>query len=292
MAFLHRPLVPEGRAARVLPCEGAVPCAAASRPWVLFVTILASAMAFIDGSVVTIAHPGDAARARGGARGAAVGGERLHAVPRGADPRRRRGRRPLRAAAAVPARHRGLRARLARLRAGARGRGADRGAAGAGDRRGDDGAAEPRHHLGGVPARAARSGDRHLGRGERDQHRARAGGRRVPRRRVRLAGGVLDQPAAGGGGGGARPRPRAGEPVADGRPARLGGRGARRGGGGAADARADGAGRAGPRRRPPRPGCWRRGRWRASGSWRSSAGPRRRWCRSGSSPRAPSPGRT
>ena len=57
MAFLHRPLVPEGRAARVLPCEGAVPCAEASRPWVLFVTILASAMAFIDGSVVTIAIP-------------------------------------------------------------------------------------------------------------------------------------------------------------------------------------------------------------------------------------------
>ena len=71
---------------------------------------------------------GAAARARGGARGAAVGGERLHAVPRGADPRRRRGRRPLRAAAAVPARHRRLRARLARLRAGARGRRADRGA--------------------------------------------------------------------------------------------------------------------------------------------------------------------
>ncbi|HVH03107.1 MAG TPA: hypothetical protein VM891_09220, partial [Amaricoccus sp.] len=57
MAFLHRPLVPEGRAARVLPCEGAVPCPEASRPWVLFVTILASAMAFIDGSVVTIAIP-------------------------------------------------------------------------------------------------------------------------------------------------------------------------------------------------------------------------------------------
>jgi EmrB/QacA subfamily drug resistance transporter len=57
MALLHRPLAPEGRAARVLPGEGAAPCAVASRPWVLAVTILASAMAFIDGSVVTIALP-------------------------------------------------------------------------------------------------------------------------------------------------------------------------------------------------------------------------------------------
>jgi len=57
MAFLHRPLAPDGRVARVLPCEGAVPCPEASRPWVLVVTILASAMAFIDGSVVTIAIP-------------------------------------------------------------------------------------------------------------------------------------------------------------------------------------------------------------------------------------------
>ena len=75
---------------------------------------------------------------------------------------------------------------------------------------------------------------------------------------VRLAGGVLDQPAAGGGGGGARARPRAGEPVAGGRAARLGGRGARGGGGGAAHARADGAGRAGPRRRRRGRRCSRR----------------------------------
>ena len=54
---LHRPLAPEGRAVRVAPPKGAVPCAVASRPWVLAVTILASAMAFIDGSVVSIALP-------------------------------------------------------------------------------------------------------------------------------------------------------------------------------------------------------------------------------------------
>jgi EmrB/QacA subfamily drug resistance transporter len=53
---LHRPLAPEGRAVRLRPA-GAAPCAAASRPWVLAATILASAMAFIDGSVVTIALP-------------------------------------------------------------------------------------------------------------------------------------------------------------------------------------------------------------------------------------------
>jgi EmrB/QacA subfamily drug resistance transporter len=53
---LHRPLAPEGRAARPT-AAGAVPCAEASRPWVLAATILASAMAFIDGSVVTIALP-------------------------------------------------------------------------------------------------------------------------------------------------------------------------------------------------------------------------------------------
>ena len=54
---MHRPLAPEGRAVRLRPPEGAVPCSVASRPWVLAATILASAMAFIDGSVVTIALP-------------------------------------------------------------------------------------------------------------------------------------------------------------------------------------------------------------------------------------------
>lgn len=55
-AGVHRPLAPAGRAARA-DSPGAVPCAAAARPWVLAATILASAMAFIDGSVVTIALP-------------------------------------------------------------------------------------------------------------------------------------------------------------------------------------------------------------------------------------------
>ncbi|HKJ61939.1 MAG TPA: MFS transporter, partial [Hyphomicrobiales bacterium] len=51
----HRPLCPEGRAAQTEP--GSVPCPQASRPYVLAATILASAMGFIDGTVVTIALP-------------------------------------------------------------------------------------------------------------------------------------------------------------------------------------------------------------------------------------------
>ena len=54
---LHWPLAPDGHLARLRPVEGAVPCAVASRPWVLAATILGSAMAFIDGSVVNIALP-------------------------------------------------------------------------------------------------------------------------------------------------------------------------------------------------------------------------------------------
>ena len=54
MAHVHLPLAVGRGAAED---AGAAPCAAASRPWVLAATILASAMAFIDGSVVTIALP-------------------------------------------------------------------------------------------------------------------------------------------------------------------------------------------------------------------------------------------
>lgn len=56
MIATHRPLVPEGRAAVDLPlCEQ--PCPEASRPYVLAAAIVASAMAFIDGTVVSIALP-------------------------------------------------------------------------------------------------------------------------------------------------------------------------------------------------------------------------------------------
>ena len=52
----HRPLVPEGRAANVLlPFDK--PCEIKARPFVLAATITASAMAFVDGTVVSIALP-------------------------------------------------------------------------------------------------------------------------------------------------------------------------------------------------------------------------------------------
>jgi EmrB/QacA subfamily drug resistance transporter len=53
---LHRPLCPEGRAAPQA-APATAECPAPDRPFVLAATILASAMAFIDGSVVTIALP-------------------------------------------------------------------------------------------------------------------------------------------------------------------------------------------------------------------------------------------
>ena len=51
----HRPLCPDGRGARAAECRE--PCPERSRPFVLAVTIIASAMAFIDGTIVTIALP-------------------------------------------------------------------------------------------------------------------------------------------------------------------------------------------------------------------------------------------
>jgi EmrB/QacA subfamily drug resistance transporter len=55
MTVLHRPLCPDRRAAPGASLGAA--CEPAARPYVLAATILASAMAFIDGSVVTIALP-------------------------------------------------------------------------------------------------------------------------------------------------------------------------------------------------------------------------------------------
>lgn len=51
----HRPLCPDGRTAADAPAD--TPCQVSARPFVLAATILASAMAFIDGSIVTIALP-------------------------------------------------------------------------------------------------------------------------------------------------------------------------------------------------------------------------------------------
>jgi len=53
--IIDRPICPDGRVA--LTGTSTSPCLAASRPFILAATILASAMGFIDGSVVTIALP-------------------------------------------------------------------------------------------------------------------------------------------------------------------------------------------------------------------------------------------
>ena len=53
--IVDRPICPDGQLALTGACTS--PCLAASRPFILAATILASAMGFIDGSVVTIALP-------------------------------------------------------------------------------------------------------------------------------------------------------------------------------------------------------------------------------------------
>lgn len=55
MSATHRPFAASGTAAERLPCDA--PCAERSRPFVLAATILASSMAFIDGTVVHVALP-------------------------------------------------------------------------------------------------------------------------------------------------------------------------------------------------------------------------------------------
>ncbi len=59
MTATHRPLCPEGKAALAgsTAAGDRIDCPARDRPFVLVATILASAMAFIDGTVVTIALP-------------------------------------------------------------------------------------------------------------------------------------------------------------------------------------------------------------------------------------------
>ena len=52
----HRPFAPEGKLSRLLPLHGK-PCPVEARPYVLAAAIIASAMAFIDSTVVGIAVP-------------------------------------------------------------------------------------------------------------------------------------------------------------------------------------------------------------------------------------------
>lgn len=55
MTATHTPVCPNGTEARKPPCDA--PCAQRDRPWVLAATILASSMAFIDGTVLHVALP-------------------------------------------------------------------------------------------------------------------------------------------------------------------------------------------------------------------------------------------
>ena len=242
---LHRPLAPEGRMARHAPSEGGR-CAVASRPWVLAAAIVASAMAFIDGSVVNIALPvlqreldaglgalqwvvngyalflaalllvGGAAGDRFGRRRVFLSGILLFALASAACALAP-GIGALIAARAVQ----GIGAALMVPQSLA-----------------IISAAFPPEIRGRAIGTWAGASV--------DHHRARPGGRRVPDRQPRLAVGVLAEPAAGGGRGGAGARatsPRAG----DRRPGRLDWAGAALAVArlGAGDARAVGAGRAG-----------------------------------------------
>ena len=109
----HRPLAPEGRAAAAAH-RLHQPCPVKARPYVLAATIIASAMAFIDSTVVGIAVPAIQKEPGGRYRRHAVGGECLPADAGRPDPRRRRPRRPHRPAAGLPHRHR-RRSRVASL---------------------------------------------------------------------------------------------------------------------------------------------------------------------------------
>ena len=117
---VRAPVRPDGDVSLIAPTPAMARSRAARRMparLVLAATVLASAMAFIDGTRRhhrAARHPGGAS---GRLPGAAVDRERLHADARRADPGRRRARRPRRAAAHLRHRHRDLRRRVARLRA-------------------------------------------------------------------------------------------------------------------------------------------------------------------------------
>ena len=200
------------------------------RRMVLAGCILASSMAFID-SFGTDGRAAQAARrGRRRSRLRSVGSQRLCAGARVADIDRRRARRHLWQGPHARDRLSVVRCGLGRLRGGALGRLAHRGAGRAGDcgRPGDAG--EPRSDRCHLSQGGAQPGDRGVGGriGADDRRRARAG--RLADRDIRLAGGVLDQPAAGG----RRGRSAVGAIAPDGparaAPVRRGRRGDRRGG--------------------------------------------------------------
>ena len=117
----------------------------------------------------------------------AVGGQRLHADAERAHSRRRCRGRPVRPAARLRDRYRGVHRRVGGLRPGARRGDADRRAGRAGGRRRAAGAEQPRDHQRRLSGGGTRPRDRHLGRLLRAYDGAGPGARRVAGGRVVLA---------------------------------------------------------------------------------------------------------
>ena len=181
------------------PTDGIVYASARGR-WVLFATVLGSAIAFIDATVVTIALPtiaDDLGRHHGRP---AVDGQRVRPDARGVPAAGRLARGPVRPAQGVPRRGRLVRGRVPALRGGADHRGLERGTRAAGGRRrpADPGLA------GDPPVDVQRSGPRARDRCLVRARRHRRGGRPVPRRLDRrghhVAVDLRHQPAPGRGG--------------------------------------------------------------------------------------------
>ena len=166
------------------------------RRMVLAACVLASSMVFVDGSALTVALP--RLRADFGADLASVqwvlNGYVLRACVSHADWWRtcRRPRKGTHARGRLyPVRH-----GVGGLRAGSVGGLADCGARCARHCRGDRSACEPRPYRRDLSARRTKRGDRRLGSSIGPDHRRRSRPGRLADRYLRLADGVLDQPAA------------------------------------------------------------------------------------------------
>ena len=216
------------------------------------------------------------------ARGPRVDGECLQPELRGVADHRRRARRPLRAPGLLRDRVGPVRRGVGCGRAGAQRRLPRRGPGSPGGRRGSGADAwfDPADRR--LPAREARSGDRHVQRGNRDRRRARPAGRRRDRRGHRLDVDLLAQRPDRPGRDPARPqedrgelrwrhRPRHSRPVADQR-----GRASGSSGAWCAETPSVGAASRSSERLRPEQRWW----WRSSPG---SCGRRSRWCRCASS---------
>ena len=230
-------------------------------------------------------RPADDGRRPGCVAGAAaVDHQRLPPLARLADPARRRAGRPARPAAGLRHRHGLVRPGLAAVRCRAQRRDPHRGAGAAGHRRRAADPGEPGDDPGRLPLRGPQPRDRGVVRPRWDRRGARSAGGRSARRPRLLAVDLPDQPPARGAHRVARdddgcPRPgtRARTPASTSPAPRS-----RRSPSPASPGRSPT--RAAARRGGPSPSGW----GPRSPSSSSSGGPGSRWCRSASSPTAPS----